>query len=158
MRHLQGGSCSAAPQITTTDSYGQSARFTFVPSDGEHPSLVTVDIRNGSGVTVATLQYAGERHIARLFAALDSLMNDPSETGAPIRPLADCGQCPHSEESHEHIGGARPWLCHECDDGSASPENVRQSHHAAIPAKRAPTTIGGTTAYYTPDSEHYRQT
>lgn len=79
----------------------------------------------------------------------DRLAADPREDAAFMvecalrdsAPEQDCGQCPHSEESHEHIGGKRPWLCHECDDGSASPENIRRAHHAAIPAKSDSTTI-----------------
>lgn len=95
--------------LKAKDSFGQSATFQFVPSDGDHPSLVNVEIRNSDGTTVANLQYIGERHIARLFAALDSLMADPADEGQPIKP--------------------------------------------EVPA----TTIDGVTAYYAPDSEHYRQ-
>ncbi len=62
--------------LKTEDSSGQSATFQFVPADGDHPPVVSIEIRNGEGVTVANLQYIGERHIALLFDAFDSLAFD----------------------------------------------------------------------------------
>jgi|SRR6185436_487537 len=111
-------------------------RVTFNANRTKAPFTVVVADADGGVSDLVLSTEAATVLASRLNLCLEMACTTvPAHDAGLWRATAPCGQCPHPEESHEHIGGKRPWMCHECDDGSASPENLRRSYHAAIPAK-----------------------